>query len=187
MDPVATTSDVPGAAPADFSRRDRHDDEHDAAAGSRTLRRAAQDGSPFRALAHPQTFVAGLRCDGLVAPWVLDGPMNGEAFETYIETQLAPILARGDVVIMDNLSSHKSERVERLIRERGAWPLFLPPYSPDLNPIEMAFAKLKQLLRKLNPRTIDQLWRAIGSVCSAFTPDECWNFFRHCGYAPASS
>ena len=136
---------------------------------------------------HTQTFVAGLRCDGLVAPWVLDGPMNGEAFETYIETQLAPILARGDVVIMDNLSSHKSERVERLIRERGAWPLFLPPYSPDLNPIEMAFAKLKQLLRKLNARTIDQLWRAIGSVCSVFTPDECWNFFRHCGYAPASS
>ena len=136
---------------------------------------------------HTQTFVAGLRCDGLVAPWVLDGPMNGEAFETYIETQLAPILARGDVVIMDNLSSHKSERVERLIRERGAWLLFLPPYSPDLNPIEMAFAKLKQLLRKLNARTIDQLWRAIGSVCSAFTPDECWNFFRHCGYAPASS
>jgi len=113
---------------------------------------------------HTQTFVAGLRCDGLVAPWVLDGPMNGEAFETYIETQLAPILARRDVVIMDNLSSHKSERVERLIRERGAWLLFLPPYSPDLNPIEMAFAKLKQLLRKLNARTIDQLWRAIGSV-----------------------
>jgi transposase len=108
---------------------------------------------------HTQTFVAGLRCDGLVAPWVLDGPMNGEAFETYIETQLAPILVRGDVVIMDNLSSHKTERVEQLIRERGAWPLFLPPYSPDLNPIEMAFAKLKELLRKLNARTIDQLWR----------------------------
>jgi transposase len=126
-------------------------------------------------------------CDGLVAPWVLDGPMNGEAFETYIETQLAPILARGDVVIMDNLSSHKTERVEQLIRERGAWPLFLPPYSPDLNPIEMAFAKLKELLRKLNARTIDQLWRAIGSICSLFTPDQCWNFFRHCGYANAST
>ena len=136
---------------------------------------------------HTQTFVAGLRCDGLVAPWVLDGPMNGEAFETYIETQLAPILVRGDVVIMDNLSSHKTERVEQLIRERGAWPLFLPPYSPDLNPIEMAFAKLKELLRKLNARTIDQLWRAIGSLCSLFTPDQCWNFFRHCGYANAST
>jgi transposase len=136
---------------------------------------------------HTQTFVAGLRCDGLVAPWVLDGPMNGEAFETYIETQLAPILVRGDVVIMDNLSSHKTERVEQLIRERGAWPLFLPPYSPDLNPIEMAFAKLKELLRKLNASTIDQLWRAIGSVCSLFTPDQCWNFFRHCGYANAST
>src|SRR5208282_5565465 len=136
---------------------------------------------------HTQTFVAGLRCDGLVAPWVLDGPMNGEAFETYIETQLAPILVRGDVVIMDNLSSHKSERVAQLIRQQGAWPLFLPPYSPDLNPIEMAFAKLKELLRKLNARTIDQLWRAIGSVCSLFTPDQCWNFFRHCGYANAST
>jgi transposase len=134
-----------------------------------------------------QTFVAGLRCDGLVAPWVLDGPMNGEAFETYIETQLAPTLVRGDVVIMDNLSSHKSERVAQLIRQQGAWPLFLPPYSPDLNPIEMAFAKLKELLRKLNARTIDQLWRAIGSVCSLFTPDQCWNFFRHCGYANAST
>ena len=136
---------------------------------------------------HTQTFVAGLRCDGLVAPWVLDGPMNGEAFETYIETQLAPILTRGDVVIMDNLSSHKSERVAQLIRQRGAWPLVLPPYSPDLNPIEMAFAKLKELLRKLNARTIDQLWRAIGSICSLFTPHQCWNFFRHCGYANAST
>lgn len=136
---------------------------------------------------HTQTFVAGLRCDGLVAPWVLDGPMTGEAFETYIETQLAPILARGDVVIMDNLSSHKSERGAQLIRRQGAWPLFLPTYSPDLNPIEMAFAKLKELLRKLNARTIDQLGRAIASICSLFTPDQCWNFFRHCGYANAST
>ena len=75
----------------------------------------------------------------------------------------------------------------QLIRQQGAWPLFLPPYSPDLNPIEMAFAKLKELLRKLNARTIDQLWRAIGSLCSLFTPDQCWNFFRHCGYANAST
>ena len=97
---------------------------------------------------HTQTFVAGLRCEALTAPWVLDGPMNRRAFEVYVETQLAPTLAKGDVVLMDNLSSHKGPRVTELIQDCGAWPLFLPPYSPDLNPIEMAFAKLKELLRK---------------------------------------
>ena len=102
-----------------------------------------------------QTFVAGLRCYGLTAPWVLDGPMNRRAFETYIETQLAPTLNKGDVVIMDNLSSHKSPRTAEAVRDQGAWHLFLPPYSPDLNPIEMAFSKLKELLRKHNARTID--------------------------------
>jgi len=132
---------------------------------------------------HTQTFVAALRCDGLTAPWVLDGPMNRRAFETYVETQLAPTLCRGDVVLMDNLSSHKGPRVSQVIRDCGAWPLFLPPYSPDLNPIEMAFAKLKQLLRKLNARTIEALWKAIGDICALFTSQECWNFFRHDGYA----
>jgi transposase len=129
-----------------------------------------------------QTFVAGLRCDGLIAPWVLDGPMNRRAFEAYVETQLAPTLANGDVVIMDNLSSHKSPRVAELLRKRGAWFLFLPPYSPDLNPIEMAFAKLKELLRKRNARTIEALWRAIGDICDLFTADDCWNFFTAAGY-----
>ena len=133
------------------------------------------------------TLIASLSLGGIGPSLLIPGATDGLAFETYIETQLAPILVRGDVVIMDNLSSHKTERVEQLIRERGAWPLFLPPYSPDLNPIEMAFAKLKELLRKLNARTIDQLWRAIGSICSLFTPDQCWNFFRHCGYANAST
>lgn len=132
---------------------------------------------------HTQTFVAGLRCHGLTAPWVLDGPMNRRAFETYVETQLAPTLSRGDVVVMDNLSSHKGPRVPELIRDRGAWPLFLPPYSPDLNPIELAFAKLKELLRKQGARTIEALWQAIGDICLLFTPKECWNFFRHDGYA----
>ena len=130
-----------------------------------------------------QTFVAGLRCYGLTAPWVLDGPMNRRAFEIYVETQLAPTLAKGDVVIMDNLSSHKGPRVAELIQDRGAWPLFLPPYSPDLNPIEQAFAKLKQHLRKQGARTIEALWQAIGDICILFTPTECWNFFRHDGYA----
>jgi len=132
---------------------------------------------------HTQTFVAALRSHGLTAPWVLDGPMNRRAFETYIETQLVPTLSRGDVVLMDNLSSHKGPRVAELIQDCGAWPLFLPPYSPDLNPIELAFAKLKELLRKLNPRTIGALCQAIGDICTLFTPRECWNFFRHDGYA----
>lgn len=131
---------------------------------------------------HTQTFIAGLRCYGLTAPWVLDGPMNRRAFETYIETQLAPTLNKGDVVIMDNLSSHKSPYAAEVIRARGAWHLFLPPYSPDLNPIEMAFAKLKELLRKCEARTIEALWRAIGDICGLFTHRECMNYFIEAGY-----
>ena len=129
-----------------------------------------------------QTFVAGLKCDGLIAPWVIDAPMNRAIFETYVETQLAPALKPRDVVILDNLSSHKSERAERLIRSRGAWLLFLPPYSPDLNPIEMAFSKLKAHLRAAAARTIDDLWKAIGDICSLFTPEECSNYFSAAGY-----
>lgn len=129
-----------------------------------------------------QTFIAGLRCDGLVAPWVLDGPMNRLAFETYIETQLAPALCKGDVVILDNLSSHKSTKATEILRQQGAWFLFLPAYSPDLNPIEMAFSKLKAHLRRIGARTIDALWRAVGEICQLFSPDECWNFFKAAGY-----
>lgn len=129
-----------------------------------------------------QTFIAALRCDGLTAPFVIDAPMNRAIFETYVETQLAPTLESGNVVIMDNLSAHKSPAVERAIRERGAWVLFLPPYSPDLNPIEMAFAKLKALLRAKAVRTIDDLWKAIGQICSLFTPEECTNYFQAAGY-----
>ena len=129
-----------------------------------------------------QTFVAGLKCDGLIAPWVVDAPMNRAIFETYVETQLAPALNPGDVVIMDNLSSHKSEQAERVIRARGAWLLFLPPYSPDLNPIEMAFSKLKSHLRATAARTIDQLWKAIGNICALFSSEECSNYFAAAGY-----
>jgi len=129
-----------------------------------------------------QTFVAGLRCDGLVAPWVIDAPMNRTIFETYVETQLAPVLKPGDVVILDNLSSHKSEWAEKAIRARGAWLLFLPPYSPDLNPIEKAFSKLKARLRAAAARTIDDLWKTIGSICALFTPEECSNYFSAAGY-----
>jgi transposase len=129
-----------------------------------------------------QTFVAGLRSDGLVAPWVIDAPMNRAIFEAYVETQLAPALRPGDVVILDNLSSHKSQKAEAIIRARGAWLLFLPPYSPDLNPIEMAFAKLKAHLRAAAARTIDELWKTIGSICALFTPEECSNYFQAAGY-----
>lgn len=129
-----------------------------------------------------QTFIAGLRCDELVAPWVLNGPMNRAAFDTYIETQLVPVLQKGDVVILDNLSSHKSEKAAAMLREKGAWFLFLPPYSPDLNPIEMAFSKLKAHLRRTGARTIEALWRAVGEICDLFEPQECWNFFKAAGY-----
>jgi len=129
-----------------------------------------------------QTFIAGLRCYGLTAPWVIDAPMNRHIFETYIQTQLAPSLSKGDVVIMDNLSSHKSPAAEKAIKAKGAWILFLPAYSPDLNPIEMAFAKLKSLLRAKNVRTIDDLWKAIGDICDLFSTTECRNYFKAAGY-----
>jgi transposase len=112
-----------------------------------------------------QTFVVGLRCDKLTAPFVVNAPMDRRIFETYVEKELAPTLTKGDVVIMDNLSAHKSKAAEKTIKARGAWVLFLPPYSPDLNPIEMAFAKLKAHLRARAVRTIDALWQEIGSIC----------------------
>lgn len=130
-----------------------------------------------------QTFIAALRCDGLTAPWIIDKAMNRAAFDTYVETQLAPTLERGDVVILDNLAVHKSAKAAACLKERGAWFLFLPPYSPDLNPIEMAFAKLKAHLRKAKARTFDALWRAIGDICDLFKPTECWNFLKTAGYA----
>lgn len=131
---------------------------------------------------HTQTFIAGLRCDGLIAPWVVSGALDGEAFDAYVETQLAPVLNKGDVVILDNLNTHKSRRAADALAARGAWFLFLPKYSPDLNPIEMAFSKLKAHLRRLAARTYDDLWRAIGDVCDFFNPDECWNFFKAQNY-----
>jgi transposase len=129
-----------------------------------------------------QTFIAGLRHDSLTAPWVVSGAINQKCFETYIKTQLVPTLKKGDVVILDNLSSHKSAKAEEYLKDAGAWFLFLPPYSPDLNPIEMAFAKLKALIRKAAARTYDELWRAAGDVCDLFTEEECLNFFNAAGY-----
>jgi transposase len=129
-----------------------------------------------------QTFVAGLRCDELVAPWIIEGAMDGPTFDHYVATQLAPCLRPGDVVILDNLNVHKSPRAAQALAERGAWFLFLPKYSPDLNPIEMAFAKLKTLLRKAKARTYGALWRAVGDICNLFEPQECWNYLKEAGY-----
>ena len=128
------------------------------------------------------TFVAGLRLDGMVAPMVLDGPINGDWFEAYVRHVLAPTLRPGDIVIMDNLSSHKRASTKAIVEDRGATLRFLPPYSPDFNPIEMAFSKLKALLRKAAERTVDGLWAAIGHLVDIFTPSECTNYFVAAGY-----
>jgi transposase len=130
------------------------------------------------------TFTAGLRLDGITAPMVLDGPMNGVAFRAYVEQVLAPTLKPGDVVIMDNLPAHRVSGVREAIEAVGATRLFLPPYSPEFNPIEQAFAKLKALLRKAAARTVDALWAAIADAIELFTPAECLNFFRNSGYEP---
>jgi transposase len=129
------------------------------------------------------TFIAALRHDGLTAPWVVDGAMTADIFETYIETQLVPTLNKGDVVVLDNLSAHKRNTIRKLVETRGAWLLFLPPYSPDLNPIELAFSKFKAHMKRLKPRTVDELWKAAGIVCDLFKPDECLNYFIADGYA----
>jgi transposase len=128
------------------------------------------------------TFVAALRHDAITAPCVFDGPINGESFRRYVEQFLLPTLKPGDFVIMDNLGSHKSEAVRAAIKTAGARLLFLPAYSPDLNPIEQVFAKLKHLLRKAKERSIEATWQRIGVLLTSFQPDECSNYFRHAGY-----
>lgn len=129
------------------------------------------------------TFVAALRCDGIAAPCVFDQPINGRSFLAYVRRFLVPTLRRGDVVVMDNLGSHKSPDVRRAIRSAGAHLFFLPPYSPDLNPIEQAFAKLKALLRKAAARSVEQTWKTIGTLLDEFTNQECANYFANSGYA----
>jgi transposase len=129
------------------------------------------------------TFLAALRHDRIDAPCVLDGPINGLSFTAWVEQFLVPTLAPGDIVIMDNLGSHKGAAVRQAIRSAGARLLFLPPYSPDLNPIEQVFAKLKLLLRKAAERSVDATWQRIGTLLDAFPPQECANYFRNSGYA----
>jgi transposase len=128
------------------------------------------------------TFIAALRRDRIDAPWLLDGPINGDRFRVYVEQVLAPTLGAGDVVIMDNLGSHKGRAVRQTIRQAGARLLLLPKYSPDLNPIEQVFAKLKHLLRKAAARTREAVCAAIGQLLGTYTPDECANYLTNSGY-----
>ena len=129
------------------------------------------------------TFVAGLRLDGIVAPMVIDAPINGRSFRTYVEKVLIPELRSGDIVIMDNLGSHKAAVVRDAIKAAGARLWFLPPCSPDLNPIEQAFAKIKHWMRMAQQRTVDDTWRHLGSLILSIPPEECSNYFRNSGYA----
>lgn len=128
------------------------------------------------------TFIAALRVSGLTAPYVIDGAMDGATFMAYVEQVLVPTLAKGDIVFMDNLRTHKIDGVREAIAAVGATVRYLPAYSPDLNPIEMAFSKLKAALRKGAKRTVKELWRLIGKLVKSFVPDQCANYFRHAGY-----
>ena len=131
------------------------------------------------------TFLAALRSDRIDAPCVIDGPINGRSFLAYVEQILVPSLKHGDIVIMDNLGSHKGNAVRKAIRAAGAKLFFLPPYSPDLNPIEQVFAKLKTLLRKADERTVEATWARIGQLLDVFAPAECANYLKNAGYASA--
>lgn len=131
-----------------------------------------------------QTFIAALRHDRVEAPWVLNGPINGEGFRTYVEAELVATLKPGDIVVMDNLGSHKGKAVRDLIRSVGAKLLFLPKYSPDLNPIEQFFAKFKHWLRHAAARSLDELTQAMKEILEKVTPEECQNFFVNSGYEP---
>jgi transposase len=147
--------------------------------GTRLVARAPQ--GRWRTL----TFLAALRCDRIDAPCVIDGPINGQSFLAYVEQILVPTLRPGDVVIIDNLGSHKGKAVRQAIRAAGAKLFFLPPYSPDLNPIEQLFAKLKTLMRKAAERSVEATWKRIGALLQCFTPNECANYLRNAGYASA--
>jgi transposase len=129
------------------------------------------------------TFLGALRLDRLTAPCVFDGPINGQCFRAYVEQQLVPVLEPGDIVVMDNLGSHKSAAIRQMVRAAGARLWYLPPYSPDLNPIEQAFAKIKHWMRTAQKRTIKETWRHIGHLVSTIQPNECANYFGNAGYA----
>ena len=129
-----------------------------------------------------QTLIAGLTSDALIAPWVIKGPMDGPAFTAYVREVLIPEIAPGTVVILDNLATHRNKEAAQALREHGCWFLYLPPYSPHLNPIELAFSKLKAHLRRIGARTFTDVFNAIGSICDLYEPAECWNYFKAAGY-----
>ena len=157
-------------------------DKYGSSARALSAGRAPRVVCPTRPL-EDSTFIAALRVTGLTAPLVIDGAMNGETFLAYVEQFLAPTLHAGDIVIMDNLGSHKVAGVRQAIEAQGAHLLYLPPYSPDLNPIEQLFAKFKALIRKAAARTREALWAAIGALLKSFKPQECANYFANSGYS----
>lgn len=129
-----------------------------------------------------QTLIAGLTSDALIAPWVIRGAMDGPAFAAYIREVLVKEIAPGTVVILDNLATHRNKEAAQALRDHGCWFLYLPPYSPDLNPIEQAFLKLKAHLRRIGARTFTELFEAIREICDLYDPEECWNYFKAAGY-----
>ena len=134
-----------------------------------------------------QTFLAALRCDRLTAPCVFDGPINGTCFRAYVEQVLVPTLRPGDIVVMDNLGSHKSKAVRNAIKAAGARLWFLPPYSPDLNPIEQVFAKIKHWMRQAQKKTSTETWKHVGKLCATISRTECANYFKNAGYASTNT
>ena len=149
-------------------------------------------GKPLRGFAphghwRTLTFLGALRCDRLAAPCVFDGPINGQCFRAYVEQQLVPVLEPDDIVVMDNLGSHKSTAIRQMIQAAGARLWYLPPYSPDLNPIEQAFAKIKHWMRNAQKRTVEDTWRHIGNLVASIDPGECDNYFANAGYASVKS
>jgi len=130
-----------------------------------------------------QTLIAGLAQDALIAPWVIKGAMDGPAFAAYVREVLVPEIAPGTVVILDNLATHRNKEAAEALRAHGCWFLYLPPYSPDLNPIEQAFSKLKAHLRRISARTFTDVFDAIGTICDLYDPQECYNYFKAAGYA----
>jgi transposase len=168
--------------PSRLHRRDLGQDQHEPHA--RLV--AAWQGAARKGAARPledDDVPCRSRHDSITAPFVLDGPINGESFTIYVEQLLVPTLKPGDIVVLDNLGSHKGSAVRRKIRAAGARLFFLPPYSPDLNPIEQVFSKLKRLLRKSEPRSTDSVWQGIGKLLGHFTPEECAAYLRNAGYA----
>ena len=162
-------------------RRNLGENQHDSAIWPLRVGHAARRKTPCGRW-QTTTFLGALRATGFVAPLTVDGAINGPMFRAWVEPHLAPTLQHGDIVVMDNLSSHKVTGVREAIEAVGAELRYLPPYSPDLNPIELAFSKLKKLLRDGAERTVDKLWSLCGRVLDAFTPNECYNYFTHCGY-----